>query len=423
MTVCKERDPWSSTIVPGGKYYITRNASTIVAFAVGQKWKPGNAIAMVGAHTDSCCLRLKPVSKRQSDGFLQVGVETYGGGMWHTWFDRDLGIAGRVMVKRPDGGMEQKLVHIDRPICRVPNLAVHFGGSVPFEFNKEAQLYPIAGLVEAELNRQGKTAEDAKKEKEESAEEDGEFNPLKSPLQRHHPYIVEIVADDAGVKPEEVLDFELVLYDVQKSTLGGLNNELIFSARLDNLEMTYCAVEGLIKSTSPDGKPLTDETTIRMIACFDHEEIGSTSAQGADSNIMPSILHRLCALPFAHEAAESDKSYDRADHSTSKDSDTSTAYEQSLASSFLISADMAHSVNPNYSAKYEAEHKPLMNKGTVIKINANVRYATSTPGIVLLQEIAKRAKKSSADSRRSGTGVPLQMFVVRNDSPCGSTIG
>ncbi|KAL1306435.1 hypothetical protein AAFC00_005134 [Neodothiora populina] len=417
----KERDSWSSTVVPGGKYYITRNASTIVAFAVGQNWTPGNPIAMVGAHTDSCCLRLKPVSKRQSDGFLQVGVECYGGGMWHTWFDRDLGIAGRVMVKRPDGGMEMKLVHVDRPICRVPNLAVHFGGSVPFEFNKEAQLYPIAGLVEAELNRQGKTAEDVKKEKDETSTED-EFNPLKTPLQRHHSYIVEIIADEAGVKPEEVLDFELSLYDVQKGTLGGLNNELIYSARLDNLGMTYCAVEGLIKSTGDDGKPLTDENTIRLIACFDHEEIGSTSAQGADSNIMPSILHRLCSLSFTNEA-ESDKSYDRADQPTRRESDSSTVYEQSLAGSFLISADMAHSVNPNYSGKYEAEHKPQMNKGTVIKINANVRYATNSPGIVLIQEVAKRAKKSSGDLRKSGSGVPLQLFVVKNDSPCGSTIG
>ncbi|KAF7846567.1 hypothetical protein BT93_L4144 [Corymbia citriodora subsp. variegata] len=417
----KERDPWSSTLTPGGKYYLTRNTSTLVAFAIGEKWKPGNPIAMVGAHTDSPCLRLKPVSKRQSEGFLQVGVETYGGGMWHTWFDRDLGIAGRVMCKGPNGSMEQKLVRIDRPICRIANLAVHFGGSVPFEFNKEAQLYPIAGLVEAELNRQGKSEEDVKKEKDEK-KEDGDFNPLKTPTQRHHPYLIEIVAKDAGVKPENILDFELVLYDTQKSCLGGLNNELIFSARLDNLMMTFCAVQGLVNSTSSSGKPLTDENTIRMIACFDHEEIGSTSAQGADSNILPAILRRLSVLPSSSDAS-SDSSYDRSDHPTSKDADTSTAFEQTLSSSFLVSADMAHSVNPNYAGKYEAEHKPLMNKGTVIKINANVRYATNSPGIVLLQEVAKRAKKSSGDMRKSGDGVPLQLFVVKNDSPCGSTIG
>ncbi|KAF4554025.1 Aspartyl aminopeptidase-like protein [Elsinoe fawcettii] len=413
----KERDPWSSTLVPGGKYYVTRNASTIIAFAVGKKWKPGNPFAMVGAHTDSCVLRLKPVSKRQSEGFLQFGVETYGGGMWHSWFDRDLGIAGRLMVKT-DKGIEQKLVHINRPICRIPSLAVHFGGSVPFEFNKEAQLFPIAGLVEAELRRQGKTAEDAKKEEEAKAKS-SDFHPLKTPSQRHLPYLLEQVATEAGVEPESVEDFELILYDVQKSTLGGLNNELIFSARLDNLMMTYCAIQGLINSTGPNGKSLDTETTIRLAAGFDHEEIGSTSAQGADSNVLPSVLRRLSCLPASSDA-QSDASYDRANSDTT---DLSTAFEQSLSSSFLVSADMAHSVNPNYAEKYEKEHKPQMNKGTVLKINANVRYATNSPGIVLMQEIARRAKRASYDVRSEGSGVPLQLFVVKNDSPCGSTIG
>ena len=111
----KEKESWASKCVPGGKYYLTRNGSTIVAFAMGKKWKPGNPIAMIGAHTDSCCLRLKPVSKKQADGFLQVGVETYGGGLWHTWFDRDLGVAGRVMVRGSNGSIMQKLVYIDKP--------------------------------------------------------------------------------------------------------------------------------------------------------------------------------------------------------------------------------------------------------------------------------------------------------------------
>lgn len=111
----KERDSWSSTCVPGGKYYLTRNGSTVIAFAIGRKWRPGNPVAMLGAHTDSPCLKIKPVSKKQGEGFLQVGVETYGGGLWHTWFDRDLGIAGRVMVRESGGKIIQKLVHIDKP--------------------------------------------------------------------------------------------------------------------------------------------------------------------------------------------------------------------------------------------------------------------------------------------------------------------
>ena len=377
---------------------------------------------MVGAHTDSPCLRVKPVSKRTADGFLQVGVECYGGGMWHTWFDRDLAVAGRVMVKAADGGIEQRLVRVQRPILRIPNLAVHFGGSTPFEFNKESQLFPVTGLVSAELNRTGRTAEDTKKEESE-AEKNAEFEPLKTATQRHHPFLIDLISEEASCSPEEVLDFELVLYDTQPACIGGLNNEFIFSARLDNLGMTYCAVEGLIQSVS-SLSALEDDGTIRLIACFDHEEIGSTSAQGAASNMLPAIIRRLSCLPASSSEVGSEKSYDRMTNGDPMD--VSTAYEQTLSTSFLVSADMAHSVNPNYGGKYEPEHRPEMNAGTTIKVNANVRYATNSPGIVLLQECARRAKATSyqAPGAKSGAGgVPLQMFVVRNDCPCGSTIG
>lgn len=182
----------------------------------------------------------------------------------------------------------------------------------------------------------------------------------------------------------------MVLYDTQKACIGGLNSELIFSARLDNLGMSYCSIMGLINSLSSPSA-LDDERSIRLVSLFDHEEIGSNTAQGADSNFLPTVIRRLSVIGPANR--------------------TETAYEQTLATSFLVSADMAHSVNPNYSSKYEPDHKPEMNKGTVIKINANARYATNSPGIVLIQEIARRGE------------VPLQLFVVRNDSSCGSTIG
>lgn len=202
--------------------------------------------------------------------------------------------------------------------------------------------------------------------------------------------MVELIAQAAGVSSASIVDFELVLYDTQKACIGGLNDELIFSARLDNLGMSYCSTVGLINSlASPSA--LDEERSIRLISLFDHEEIGSETAQGANSNFLPSVIRRLSVLGPA--------------------TDKGTAYEQTLASSFLVSADMAHSVNPNYSYKYENDHKPEMNKGTVIKINANARYATNSPGIALIQELARRRK------------VPLQLFVVRNDSSCGSTIG
>lgn len=387
---------------------------------------------MIGAHTDSPTLRIKPVSKKANAGFLQVGVETYGGGIWHTWFDRDLSIAGRVLTKDASGNFVQKLIKVDKPILRIPTLAIHLDRSSSFDPNKETELFPICGLVEAELNRTGKTAtDDAKQDEAAAADGPGDFQPLKAMTQRHHPYLLDVIAQHAEVEAEAVVDFELVLYDTQKSCLGGLNDELIFSPRLDNLNMTYCSVMGLIESVKPAAS-LDEESSIRLIACFDHEEIGSLTAHGANSNLLPAVLRRLSVLPAGRftESPDSEKSYEHVNAD-----DIATAFEQTLATSFFVSADMAHSVNPNYQAKYESDHRPEMNKGTVIKskfqgscvacfrcgtwvnrvliytVNANQRYATNSPGIVLLQEVAKKAS------------VPLQLFVVRNDSSCGSTIG
>ncbi|KAK8022012.1 Aspartyl aminopeptidase [Apiospora rasikravindrae] len=405
----KERDNWSSTLKPGGKYYMTRNGSTIVAFAIGNQWKPGNPIAMVGAHTDSPTLRLKPVSRKAGAGFMQIGVETYGGGIWHSWFDRDLSIAGRVLVRDgKTGNFVQRLIKVDRPLVRIPTLAIHLDRSSSFDPNKETELFPICGMVAAELNRTGAKVEDNKKDEGEKMDTDGDFQPLRAMTERHHPRVLEIIAEHAEAAVEDVVDFELVLYDVQKSCLGGLNEELIFSPRLDNLNMTYCSVMGLIESVNSTS--LDKETSIRLITCFDHEEIGSTSAQGANSDLLPSVVRRLSVVAGGrHGDSASDKSWEHV--ASDPDVDLSTAFEQTTAASFLVSADMAHSVHPNYVQKYEANHQPEMNKGTVVKINANQRYATNSPGLVLLQETARRA------------GVPLQLFVVRNDSPCGSTIG
>lgn len=333
-----------------------------MAFAIGKKWAPGNPIAMIGAHTDSPTLRIKPVSKKTNAGFLQVGVETYGGGIWHTWFDRDLSIAGRVLVKDQDTFV-QKLIKVDKPILRIPTLAIHLDRSSSFDPNKETELFPICGLAEAELSRTGKTAAEAKKDESAEAEnEDGDFQPLKTLTQRHHPHLLHVIAQHSGVGIDDVVDFELVLYDTQKSCLGGLNDELIFSPRLDNLGMTYCAVMGLIESVKADSS-LDSESSIRLIACFDHEEIGSLTAHGANSNLLPAVLRRLSVLPAAHFVESgSENSFDHVNND-----DLATAFEQTLSTSFFVSADMAHSVNPNYQAKYESDHRPEMNKGTVIK--------------------------------------------------------
>ncbi|KIH92934.1 aspartyl aminopeptidase [Sporothrix brasiliensis 5110] len=393
----KERHDWSSTLKPGGKYYVTRNGSSIAAFAIGGKWRPGNPVAMIGAHTDSPCLRLKPISRKSNVGFLQVGVEAYGGGIWHSWFDRDLSVAGRILVRSSDGNIVQKLIKVERPILRIPTLAIHLDRSPEFNPNKETELFPIAGLVSAELNKPAADAASFVTDSDDSASTTAAATaPLQPMTERHHPVLIDIIAKEAGVTADDVADFELVLYDTQKSCLGGLHEEFIFSPRLDNLGMTYCSVMGLIDSVAPAGS-LDDESAIRLISCFDHEEVGSQSAQGANSDMLPAILRRLSVVPAASSASSQPAS--------------ATAFEQTCSTSFLVSADMAHSVHPNYAGKYESNHHPLINKGTVIKINANQRYVTNSPGIVLLQETARAA------------GVPLQLFVVRNDSSCGSTIG
>lgn len=354
---------------------------------------------MIGAHTDSPCLRLKPVSRKSNVGFLQVGVETYGGGIWHSWFDRDLSVAGRVLVRTADGNIVQKLVKVERPILRIPTLAIHLDRSSDFNPNKETELFPIAGLVSAELNKTVADSASVVTDSDDGASTPASTAPPLQPMtERHHPVLIDIIAKEAGVTADDIADFELVLYDTQKSCLGGLHEEFIFSPRLDNLGMTYCSVMGLIGSVAAAGS-LDDESAIRLISCFDHEEIGSLSAQGANSNLLPAILRRLSVVPAAPSASSGSQPV------------SATAFEQTCSTSFLVSADMAHSVHPNYAGKYENNHHPLINKGTVIKVNANQRYVTNSPGIVLLQETARAA------------GVPLQLFVVRNDSSCGSTIG
>lgn len=251
------------------------------------------------------------------------------------------------MVNDKKGNFIQKLVKVNRPILRIPTLAIHLDRSSEFNPNKETELFPIAGLIAAELNRTGKSEKDVSAAAE---NDDSTFNPLKVLSDRHHPYVVQLIAEEAGVDVEDVVDFEIVLYDTQKSCIGGINNELIYSARLDNLEMTYCSVMGLIESLNASSA-LEDDSIIRLTCCFDHEEIGSLTAQGANSNLLPSVVRRLSVLPSNHDS-HSDKSYEKVRRES--EPDVSTAYEQSLSKSFLISADMAHSVNPNYQHKYEA---------------------------------------------------------------------
>lgn len=383
-----ERESWNGKVERKGKYYVTRNNSSIVAFAIGGKWQPGNAIAITGAHTDSPVLRIKPVSKRQSENYEQVGVECYGGGIWHSWFDSDLSVAGRVFVNdKKSGKYVSKLVDLNKPLLKIPTLAIHLDREVnlKFEFNKESQLLPIAGLTDScsKDHHDGEAKEEA-------------FSSLKAVVERHHRSILELVAQQLELSSvNDIEDFELILYDHTAATLGGIHDEFVFSGRLDNLTSCFTSLHALTLAADTN---IDEETGIRLMACFDHEEIGSASAQGADSNFLPNVLERLTSL--------------NGDPSSDKNDPLSKSYIlESSAKSFFMSSDVAHAVHPNYVNKYESQHKPTIGGGPVIKINANQRYMTNSPGMVLIKKLADNVQ------------VPLQLFVVSNASSCGSTIG
>jgi len=372
--VSERESDWK--VKPGGKYFYTRNQSSIVAFAVGGKYVNGNGFTITAAHTDSPVLKLKPVSKVAKHGYLQVGVECYGGGLWHTWFDRDLSVAGRVILAKADGTFEARLVHIKRPILRLPTLAIHLNREVNdkgFIFNKQTHLLPvIATAVAAQLGSKDQAA---------PAKEEGGAPTLND---LHHSVLVQLVADELGVAADAVRDFELALYDTQPAALGGVYNEFIFSRALDNLMMSFITTKSLLESLK-DEKAFAEETQIRIVGLFDHEECGSASIMGAASNNLYQLLNKLNNDP--------------------------QSYDSAIAKSYLVSADMAHAVHPNYSELHEENHRPAMHKGLVIKSNGNQRYATSGFSGFVMEEIARQNK------------VPVQKFVVRNDAMCGSTIG
>lgn len=371
----------SDSLSPGGKYFFTRNQSSILAFQLPTAFKSADALsfAMVAAHTDSPCFKLKPNFAQTNLGYLQVGVQIYGGGLWHTWFDRDLGVGGRVVSRGSDGSIKSHLVRIDRPILRIPNLAIHLttNRTEGFKPNIETNMVPILGLVEQKVNEKADTSDSAV---------------------AAAPALLEAVAKEAGVTVSDIIDYELCLYDIQKPALGGMNEEFVLSARLDNLMMSYCSLQALIQASGVSAP----SNSVRIVSLFDNEEVGSQSAYGAGSQMLENTLKRIVSTVGNSQ---------------------SSALESAIHRSYLISADMAHAVHPNYQEKHEREHRPRMNAGVVIKINANQRYTTTSVTGAILRDIAKRGLVKAARAKSDNPSIPVQSFVVRNDSPCGSTIG
>ncbi len=343
-----ENQPWK--LSPGKKYFLTRNQSSLIAFRLSDdnpKLKPWK---MAGAHTDSPCLKVKPQGVKYEQGYLQMGVEIYGGALLAPWFDRDLSLAGRVHYADPKGNRKSCLLDFKRPIAYIPSLAIHLFREVHENrtINPQKELPPVLMRFP-------------------EGDDKIDFNTI---------LLNEIKEQDIDQNIHTVLAHEIVCYDTQQPNLVGLNQEWLASARLDNLLSCYVILNALTASTPSSNA---------LIICNDHEEVGSQSEVGAQGPWLQRVLERI------HEDPES--------------------LSRSLADSWLISCDNAHGVHPNYPEKHDPEHRPRLNAGPAIKVNANQRYATTSHTAAKFIQVCQQLK------------LPYQYFVSRSDIPCGSTIG
>ncbi|WP_424948032.1 M18 family aminopeptidase [Candidatus Spongiihabitans sp.] len=308
----RESDSWPKLAT--GKYYLTRNDSALIAFKLAQP-PAEHGFRLIGAHTDSPCLKIKPNAITVNHGYAKLGVEVYGGALLNPWFDRDLALAGRVTVQTKAGAIDNFLINIDQPIAFIPSLAIHLDREANEHRGINKQTHLPAVICRADKDSRNFEAL------------------LKQWLQQQYPELA----------PAKILAFELSLYDHQPPRLVGLEREFIASARLDNLLSCHAAVEALLNA---------NQRSNQVIALNDHEEVGSASTSGAQGSLLHSALSRICA---------GDENLQRA-----------------ISRSMLVSADNAHGVHPNYPEAHEPAHQPLINNGPVIKINHNQRYATNS---------------------------------------------
>lgn len=297
--------------------------------------------------------------------------------------------SGRVLVRTggDDGGgnIQQRLVKLTDPIARISTLCIHLQSAeerTGFTVNKENNTAPIIATnkIVSQANEQAKVA------LEEGAQ--AQVNSTQVWRDGHEPLLLVAIAEELGIQVEDIIDFELNLYDTQPAALGGITKEFLYSARLDNLATVFCTTEAICHQAETD----TESTDVSIMVAFDHEEVGSTSAQGAGSPVMHNAVERIAAALNGGNISPD-------------------LYTACIRQSFILSIDQAHAIHPNYASKHEAAHAPQLNAGVVIKTNSNQRYTTNGITGFVVRELGRMAN------------IPIQEFVVRNDCPCGSTIG
>ncbi|RAL62917.1 hypothetical protein DID88_004758 [Monilinia fructigena] len=382
------RESWNNKLEPNGKYYVNRNGTSLIAFSVGGAYKSGNGIAMVAAHSDSLTARLKPIStKNNKAGYVQLGVAPYAGALNETWWDRDLGIGGRVLVKdERTGSISQRLVKLSWPIARIPTLAPHFGVGMFGQNNKETQLVPIIGLDNSDIESSGSSLSSSKEFQTSTL-----LGAKSSFISTQPPRLVNLIAKELRIENKEnIVNWELELFDTQPAQLGGLDKEFIFSGRIDDKVCSWSAVEALLSSSSSEES--NNSGIISMVALFDDEEIGSLLRQGANGNFLPGTVEQIV------------ESFNHSQFSPNVLSET-------YAKSFLVSFDVTHAANPNFLEKYLEGHAPRLNVGLTVEADSNGHTTTDSVSTAIFQRLAEKC------------GQKLQTFMIRNDSRSGGTVG
>lgn len=344
-----EGDSWQ--LEPGNRYLVTRNDSSIIAFVYGKSPLLNSGIRLLGAHTDSPCLKVKPRPELNRRGYFQLGVEVYGGALLAPWYDRDLSMAGRVTYRDETDQVTSALVDFERPVAVVPSLAIHLDRDAnnSRSINSQKDIVPLLLQLPAE---------------------DAVLPDFRGLLH------AELLRQQPQLAIKQVLDYEISLYDTQPPAMIGLEQDFIASARLDNLLSCFIGLRALLEA---------DDQVSSLLICTDHEEVGSASCCGAKGPMLQQFLERL--VP---------------------DGETRVRV---IERSMMISADNAHGIHPNFMDRHDENHGPLLNRGPVIKVNANQRYATTSETSAFFRLLCEQAE------------VPVQAFVARTDMGCGSTIG
>lgn len=349
----EELEPWNGwELNRGGRYYVNIYDTTIFAFTIGENYNVNNGMRLAAAHTDWPCLRVKPSPDIVKNGYAALNVEVYGGPILNTWLDRPLSIAGRITVKG-ENEFSPKNIYVDfkRSILTIPNLAIHLNKEVNkgVELNRQIDLSPVIGMINEQLTSNN--------------------------------YFINMLADEAEIDAEDILFFDLYIYNTDAGHFLGMNAEFISSPRLDDTIGVEACINGILKSDNAD--------SLNIAVLFDNEEIGSCTKQGAGSVITSVILEKIMeALSISRQE-----------------------YLSSLFKSIMLSVDVAHGIHPNHPEKYDLTSTAVLNKGIVIKTNSNQSYATDGASVGIVKAIC------------DNNNIPYQMYANRSDVAGGSTLG